>query len=264
MEEARMIELLVELHEGLDRLGPGDAQSTLRALRLCGELPPKPDILDIGCGTGAQTLTLAKNTDGKITATDLVSSLLSVVTERMAASGLQSRVTTQAADMNSLPFADGEFDLLWSEGAIYIIGFDIGLAEWCRLLKPGGYLVVSEASWFRPDPPDELAEFWAEGYPGMRSVQANAAAAKAMGWEVIATFHLPEAAWTEGYYAPLRERLTEFRRRHADDQEALGVAAMTEQEMGLFEAYSDYYGYAFYVLRREEREEGSGAFRTPV
>ena len=163
MEEARMTELLVEMHEELDRLGPGDERSTLRALRLCSELPPKPEILDIGCGTGAQTLTLVKNTDGMITATDLVTGLLSTVTERVAASGLQSRVTTQVADMNALPFADGAFDLLWSEGALYIIGFDAGLATWRWLLKPGGYLVVSEASWFRPNPPDELAEFWAEG-----------------------------------------------------------------------------------------------------
>ena len=249
MEEARMIELLVELHEGLDRLGPGDSRSTLRALRLCTELAPKPNILDIGCGTGAQTLTLAKNTDGRITATDLVSSLLSTVTERVAASGLQSRVTTRVADMSSLPFADGEFDLLWSEGAIYIIGFDTGLAEWRRFLEPGGYLVVSEAAWFRPNPPVELADFWAENYPGMRSLEANAAAAKTMGWEVVGTFRLPETGWTEGYYTPLCERLTEFRRRFADDEEALAVAAMTEREMELFEKYSDYYGYAFYVLR---------------
>ena len=89
MEDARMIELLVALHEGLDRLGPGDSPSTLRALRLCTELAPKPNILDIGCGTGAQTLTLAKNTDGMVTATDLVPSLLSTVTERVAANGLE-------------------------------------------------------------------------------------------------------------------------------------------------------------------------------
>ena len=250
MEEARTIELLVELHEGLDRLGPGDAQSTLRALRLCTELPPKPNILDVGCGTGAQTLTLAKNTNGTITATDLVPSLLATATERVAASDLQARVTTQVADMSALPFAEGEFDLIWSEGALYVMGFDRGLAAWRKFLKPGGYLVVTEASWFRPNPPRELAEFWAEGYPGMRSVEANADAARERGWEVVATFHLPEAAWTEGYYAPLRERLTEFRRRHADDEEALGVAATTEEEMRLFDTYSDDYGYAFYVLRR--------------
>jgi hypothetical protein len=84
----------------------------------------------------------------------------------------------------------------------------------------------------------------------MRSVEANAAAAKAAGWEVVATFPLPDEAWTEGYYAPLRRRLVEFRRRYAGDEDALGVAATTEREMELFEAYADYYGYAFYVLRR--------------
>lgn len=247
-----MIELLVELHEGLDRLGPGDAESTLRALRLCRGLPAKPDILDIGCGTGAQTLTLAQHTDGTITATDLVPGLLERVAERAAASGLGYRVTTQVADMASLPFADGSFDLLWSEGALYILGFDTGLVAWRRLLRPSGYLVVTEASWFRDDAPPELSEFWAEGYPGMRSVEANAAAAKAAGWEVLATFPLPDESWTEGYYAPLRKRLVEFRREHAGDEEALGVASMTEREMELFETYSDYYGYAFYVLRQDQ------------
>lgn len=250
MEEARMIELLVELHEGLDRLGPSDPESTLRALRLCRELPPTPEILDVGCGTGEQTITLAKNTEGTITATDLMPSFLSTLRERVATNGLESRVRIQAADMNSLPFADEAFDLIWSEGAIYLMGFDAGLAAWRRLLKPGGYVVVSEASWFRPDPPEDLASYWAEGYPGMRSVEDNTAAAKAKGWEVVDTFHLPDAAWTEGYYAPLRERVTEFRRRHADQEDALEIAGMTEQEIELFAAHSNHYGYAFYVLRR--------------
>ena len=249
MDEARMIELLVELHEGLDRLGPGDDQSTLRALRLCDELPAKPDILDVGCGTGAQTLALAMHTEGMITATDLMPGPLATLETKARERGVADRVTTRVADMSDLPFDDAAFDLLWSEGAIYIMGFDAGLDAWRRLLRPGGYLVVSEASWFRPDPPEELVRFWAEGYPGMRSVDANVAAAKARGWEVVATFHLPDASWTEGYYGPLRERLPDFRRRYADDADALEVADMTRQEMDLFEAHAAYYGYAFYVLR---------------
>ena len=63
------------------------------------------------------------------------------------------------------------------------------------------------------------------------------------------TFRLPEASWTEGYYGPLRARLPGFRERYANDPDALEVAAMTEREMQLFEAYADYYGYAFYILR---------------
>jgi methylase of polypeptide subunit release factors len=63
-----MIDLLIALHHGLPRQGPGDLASTSRALALCTELPTAPDILDIGCGTGAQTLTLAAATTGRITA----------------------------------------------------------------------------------------------------------------------------------------------------------------------------------------------------
>jgi len=113
VDEARLIELLVELHEGLERLGPGDDESTLRALRLCADLPPQPQVLDVGCGTGAQTLALAQHTAGQVTATDLMPTFLNTLEARLADRGLQDRVTTQVADMSALPFADGTFDVIW-------------------------------------------------------------------------------------------------------------------------------------------------------
>ena len=80
--------------------------------------------------------------------------------------------------MNDLPFPDGRFDLIWSEGAVYIMGFDKALVKWRPLAKPGGYLVVSELSWFRPDPPAEIRDFWGHHYPAMRSVDGNLAVAR--------------------------------------------------------------------------------------
>lgn len=71
MDETQLINLLIALHDGLPRQGPGDAASTRRALALCTALPTAPEILDIGCGSGAQTLTLAEATTGRITALDL-------------------------------------------------------------------------------------------------------------------------------------------------------------------------------------------------
>lgn len=52
MQDERFVELLVKLHAGLPRLGPGNEASTLKALALCEQLPERPEILDIGCGTG--------------------------------------------------------------------------------------------------------------------------------------------------------------------------------------------------------------------
>ena len=162
MDEDRCIELLVELHDGLPRLGPGNTESTLKALAFCKGLPEYPDILDIGCGTGAQTLVLASATDGHITATDLIAQFLDQLNKTIKEQNLENHIETIEADMNDLPFPDSSFDLVWSEGAAYIMGFDNALTQWKRLVKPGGYLVATEASWFKPNPPPELKKFWQE------------------------------------------------------------------------------------------------------
>ena len=46
----RFWEMVFEVYEALPRQGPGDRASAARALALCGSLPPKPSILDLGCG----------------------------------------------------------------------------------------------------------------------------------------------------------------------------------------------------------------------
>jgi SAM-dependent methyltransferase len=245
----RQTSLLVALHQGLRRLGPGSARCTLKALGLCAKLPPAPDILDIGCGTGASSLVLASVTDGRMVATDVFTAFLGQLRVRAAAMGLARRIRTVAADMQRLPFADGSFDLIWSEGAAYVMGFDAALAAWRPLVRVHGYLVVSELSWFRPDPPAEVRGFWEVHYPAIRRVEDSLAAAETAGWTHIGGFHLPAAAW-DRYHAPLARRLPIFRRLHAGDPDARAVADMTEQEMSLMRRYADVCGYEFFVLRR--------------
>ncbi|GAM56739.1 probable transcription regulator [Vibrio ishigakensis] len=46
--------------------------------------------------------------------------------------------------MGDLPFEEDSFDVLWSEGAVYNIGFETGIRDWRKYLKSGGTLVVSE------------------------------------------------------------------------------------------------------------------------
>ena len=254
MEDERLIELLVELHAGLPRLGPGNDKSTRRALALCQHLPAEPEILDLGCGTGAQTLVLAENTDGHITAVDLIPNFLSKLDKEVVSRGLEDRIEIQEGDMKELPFPEDSFDLVWSEGAIYIMGFDNGLSEWRRFVKPGGYLVVSEVSWFSPDRPREVQDFWNENYPAIRRVEENLAAARERGWSPVGSFHLPKEGWVREYYQLLEERLTAFRRANVDDPDAQGVADLTEVEMTMYSRYSDYYGYEFYVFRRGDAQ----------
>ena len=251
MDEERLIELLIALHDGLPRQGPGDSASTRRALALCAGLPTAPEILDIGCGSGAQTLMLAAATTGCITALDrslkFLRSLRRAATER----GWAARVQVFQGDMRALPFRETSFDLIWSEGAVYIMGFDAGLTQWRSWVKPGGYLAVSELSWFRSDPPAELKAFFDVEYPALRDVEANLTAASEQGWQVIGHFPLPWSAWQE-YYGPLRERLPAFRAAHAEDADAQAVADLTESEMALMARYAADCGYAFYILRHRD------------
>lgn len=60
MKESAYVELFHQFFESLPRQGPGDDRYTETLYRLLPNLPKDPKIADMGCGTGAQTLVLAK------------------------------------------------------------------------------------------------------------------------------------------------------------------------------------------------------------
>ena len=242
-------EAFVELHRELPRQGPGDDASTLRALAMCGELPDGPEILDVGCGPGMQTVALAGATDGVITAVDLHEPFLDQLRERAAAAGVGERIATLSADMGALPFVPASFDLIWCEGAMFIIGIETALGSWRPLLRPGGYLVFSDLMWLVPDPPNEIHGFLSELDPGLTTVAGNLARVEAAGYEVVGHFTLPDRSWWADYYDPLAERIPATREKYADDEAALATLAQQADEMVMRRKYPDAYGYEFIVAR---------------
>ena len=88
--------------------------------------------------------------------------------------------------MTEMDFEENSFDIIWSEGAIYIMGFREGLENWKRFLKPGGYLVVSEASWLIDNPPEEILKFWEVEYPGMKRIDQNLEIVRNLNYKMIA------------------------------------------------------------------------------
>lgn len=244
------ISFMLTMHEGLPRQGPGDNACTRKAFQMLTALPEHPEILDIGCGSGMQTIELARTCPNcRITATDIHQPFLDDVAERAEAAGVAERITTLQASMDDLPFGDGTFDVLWTEGSIFIVGFEEGLSMWKRLLRPGGYVCVTEAVWFTDRPSPEAAEFWEECYPAITTVPETCAKAEHAGYEVIATFPLPASAWHENYDAPLEERLPDLKKVAAGNPEAEALIAFTEREIAMHRKHGDEYGYQFFILK---------------
>lgn len=252
MDEQTMFALLVDLHRDGLRQGPGSDAETLRALELTRvDRDAALHVADIGCGTGASTLVLARGLpNARITAVDLFPELLEILADRTRDAGCLERIETLAGSMDSLPFRVEEFDLIWSEGAIYNIGFREGVAAWRRFLRPGGILAVSEITWLRPDPPDEVRRHWGSEYPEIGTASEKIAILEREGYDFLGYTVLPPAAWIDAYYRPTGERIPAFLERHQGEPEAAEVARLEREEADLYRRYQDWFGYGFYIARR--------------
>lgn len=246
------LDLIIDLHRGSQRQGPGSAEETLKALEFTGLSDNRSvKVADIGCGTGGQTITLAQTVQGHITAVDLFPEFLTELQDKIDLLGLQDKVTTLKCSMDNLPFQKEEFDMIWSEGAIYNMGFENGVRNWRKFIKPGGYLAVSEITWFDPDPPTELKSFWQGEYPEMASDEKNISILEENGYSLAGYFELDPKSWTKNYYEPLIKRFDAFLDRHGYSEEARSLIDEHKAEIDLYGQYGAYYGYGFYVARKE-------------
>jgi SAM-dependent methyltransferase len=241
---------LFRLHEGLPRQGPGSDACTREALRRLPPLPPQPRIADLGCGSGKPSLVLAEALGSRVIAIDIYQPYLDQLTEAAARRGLGHLIEARQADMAAPGLAPGSLDLLWSEGAIFVLGFAEGLALWRPLLASRGLAAITECTWLSDERPGEAVRFFEAAYPAMGSVADNVARAEAAGFEVLDHFTLPPAAWWDEYYTPLLARLDALA-PEADPALRAEIEA-TRREIDVYRAHGASYGYVFYLLRRTD------------
>jgi SAM-dependent methyltransferase len=234
------------LYGPLPRHGPGSDACTREALARLPALPPQPAVADLGCGRGRSSLVLAADLGARVIAIDRHAPFLARLRADARKQGLEGRIETREGDMAAPPLAPGTLDLIWSEGAIYHLGFENGLRLWRPLLRPQGLVALSEVSWLGAARP--AAAFWAEAYPGMGSIEDNTARAAAADFALLDHFTLPPSAWWDEYYRPLQARIE--RLRPGADAVLEAVIAEAEAEIELFARHGDSYGYVFYLLRR--------------
>ena len=242
--------LICEYFSAMERQGPGSREVTIKALSFVDNLTSGSRIADIGCGTGGQTMVLAQHAPGQITGIDLFPVFIDLFNANARKMNLQDRVKGVVGSMDKLTFDNEELDLIWSEGAIYNIGFERGLNEWKRFLKSSGYIAVTEASWFTDNRPDEIDAFWKDAYPEIDTIPKKVAQMQKAGYIPVASFILPENCWTEHFYVLQIQAQEIFLDKYKGNKAAEELVANERHEAVLYSKYKEYYGYVFYIGRK--------------
>lgn len=242
--------LICEFFSNMERQGPGSPEVTLKALSFIDNLTDSSRIADLGCGTGGQTIVLARHAPGQITGLDLFPGFIDILNHNAERLDLNDRVKGIVGSMDKLPFQHGELDLIWSEGAIYNIGFERGLNEWRKYLKTGGYIAVSESSWFTDERPAEIHNFWMDSYPEMDTIPNQVAKIHKAGYLPVAAFILPENCWTEHYFVPKKTVQEIFLNKYEGNKSAEEFSRLQFYEEELYHKYKEFYGYTFFIAKK--------------
>jgi ubiquinone/menaquinone biosynthesis C-methylase UbiE len=244
------MEYLYELFEALPRCGPGDSTSTRRAFNTIPILLEQPLMLDIGCGPGVQTIELAKLSNGKIIALDNHQPFLDTLMQKVKDEELLDQIVPKNISMLSMDFEDNTFDIIWSEGALYFMGFQNGLRSCHRLLTNNGFLAVTEIVYFTNNPPAPLIHYFEKEYPDIMVAQDKIELIQKEGFHLISHFTLPQSSWLDSFYLPMGEELNRLNKKYQGNEIALGVFEEMQNEIQLYTKYSDFFGYEFFIMEK--------------
>ena len=189
----------------------------------------KPRILDIGCGSGIPTLELASLSQGDVVGIDIDRPALDKFTRKIKEAGLTNRVQAANCSMFEMDFTDESFDIIWSEGSIYAIGFEKGLRAWRRLLKPGGFMVVH----------DEQG-----------NVREKLGQITNCGYELLGEFKLSKETWRTEYFVPLEKLVAEYRTRDPDDPGISEELHEAQGELDMFNRNPERNSSVCFIMKR--------------
>jgi len=243
------LNVIYEYFSNVERQGPGSPEITLKALSFIDGLTEKSKVADIGCGTGGQTMVLAQIIPCEITGVELWPDFINQFNQNAQNKNLHGRMKGIVGNMENLPFQEEDLDLIWSEGAVYNIGFKRGLNEWRKFLKQGGYIAVTENTWFTEERPAEIQEFWQKAYSEIDTIPNKVAQMQKAGYLPIATFVVPESCWTN-YYSIMQKTQASFLKKYNGNKTAEEFVGYQRYEAELYYKYKAYYGYVFYIGKK--------------
>ena len=244
------IKYLYELCEALPRSGPGGNEHTRRAFNAISHNLQQPLILDIGCGQGMQTIELAKISNGKIIALDNHQAFLDILMERAKKERVEKNIVSQNMSMLNMNFKEKTFDIIWSEGALYIMGFQNGLKKCRNLLKANGFMAVTEPVYTTSNPPNQVIEYFDSEYPNIKNIKKRIEIIKKEKFNLISNFTLPQSAWLDNYYLPMENELIKLNKKYLGNKEALAMLDPMQKEIDFYKKFSKFFGYEFFIMQK--------------
>jgi len=202
---------------------------TRKAFRMLPEMD-KPRILDVGCGSGIPTLELARLGQGEVIGIDIDQPAIDIFTRKVKEAGLTKRVQALHYSMFGMDFPDNSFDILWSEGSIYAIGFEKGLKEWKRFLTPDGFMVVH----------DEQG-----------NVREKLEQISICGYELLGYFLLSQDTWRTEYFAPLEKLVNEFQIKLTDNPKTSAELRQAQEELDMFRKTPERNSSVYFIMKRQ-------------
>jgi SAM-dependent methyltransferase len=197
-----------------------------------GMLPSmnEPRILDIGCGSGIPTLELATLSGGEVIGIDIDQSALDKFARTIKQRGLNKRVKAIKSSIFDMDFPEGTFDIIWSEGSIYAIGFERGLKEWKRFLKPGGFMIIHDEQGNINEKLEQISN---------------------CGYQLLRSFLLSEDVWRNEYFIPLDKLIAETQINKDNDIEILEALRVARDEINMFNNNPRRNSSIFFVMKRK-------------
>ncbi|MFC2070962.1 class I SAM-dependent methyltransferase [Chloroflexota bacterium] len=218
-----------QFQAGKDRVRRRLSKYTRKAFQMIPQID-KPRILDIGCGSGESTLELSNLCDGEFTCIDIDQEMLDVFAGKANKAEIQDRVKILNLSILDMNFPGENFDIIIAEGSISVIGFERGLKEWKRLLKPGGFMIIHDA----------------QGDIGGKLKQISAC-----GYDSLGYFELDIDVWREEYFIPFEKLVNEAQAKNTDEPGVLEMLRLARQEIDIFKTDPENNSSVCFVIEKK-------------
>jgi len=180
----------------------------------------------------------------------MMQQFLETLIKKAKENNLIDRITAKEMLMDNLTFDENSFDVIWSEGAVYNIGFEKGLTLWRKYLKDNGYIAVSEISWLTDTRPEEIEQYWVNAYSEIDTIENKLSVIEKCGYTSVAHFVMDEKCWLN-YYQPLLENAEEFLKKYDYADEVKEFLELGKIEADMYNRFKDYYSYVFYIAKKK-------------